>query len=157
VPDTGVPAVAFTRQPRAVSEESDERARLERAQHAANEQFEASIFARFGEVERALADVAPEDALDILKALVRKVTLMSAMQQLRDAEAPDVAEPTGEGDDAELADPWRSSKDPASNTLYDASVLFDALADQGSVAELLRAVQALDADESRSPRACRSI
>ena len=90
--------MAFTRQPRAVSEESDERARLERAQHAANEQFEASIFARFDELERALRDVTREDAFDVLGALVRKIALMAAMQRLREAEAPDVAEPTGEED-----------------------------------------------------------
>ena len=85
----------------------------------------------------------------MLRALVRKITMMAAMQQLREAGAPDDAEPSGEGDDAELpADPFRSSDDPASNTLHDASVLFDALADQGSVAELLRAVRSLEADEA---------
>jgi hypothetical protein len=81
-----------------------------------------------------------------------------AAQQLRDFDlAADVEEAPDDDDDAGMAgvpdealplDPFQSSEDEVSNMLEEAGALFEALAEQRTVPDLMRAVGALDESEA---------
>jgi hypothetical protein len=128
--------------------------RMERAARTAGELLSLALGASEGDLARALEEVRRDDALDVLGAVLRQLAGLTATQQLRDLEV--AAEEDVAGDDGSEAvsddelppDPWASSGDAASNALEHAGALFEALVEQRTVADLLRAVGALDESEA---------
>ncbi|MGH3026455.1 MAG: hypothetical protein ACRDLR_08420 [Gaiellaceae bacterium] len=99
-----------------------------------------------GDVDDALRDVGSEDAVAVLGGVARQLSVLVAVQKLRDVEpAADAEEPTVE-DDELPADPWRTG-DVGIDALEEGRRLHDALASQRTVQDLFRAVGALDETE----------
>jgi hypothetical protein len=104
-------------------------------------------------VDDALGEVRPGDALDVLGAVLREFAVLVAAQQLRSGDPQDRVHAAPEdGDEREQpagmpADPWHASDDAATNTLEEAGALFEALAEQRTVADLFRAIGSLDESE----------
>jgi hypothetical protein len=131
--------------------------RAERARRTADELRSLALGSTDGDLDRALSEVAREDASDVLGAILRDVAPLTAVQQLRHVElgeaADDLDRPAGAdaaavSDDELPPDPWQSSGDEASNALEHAGALFEALAEQRTVPDLFRAIGALDESEA---------
>ena len=140
-----------------MSDDGFDQERPERTARTAGELLDLALGASDGDLDRALRDVAPDDAPAVLAAMARELAGLMAAQRLRDVEPADDDDPVaadGHGDgtdvvsDDELpADPWELG-DATSNALEHAATLWEALAEQQRVADLLRAVGALDPSEA---------
>jgi hypothetical protein len=132
--------------------------RERRAARMAAELTSAMLGVGDRDLDAALGEVTDEDAPAVLAALVRHLAGLMAAQQLRDFDlAADVEEAPDDDDDAGMAgvpdealplDPFQSSEDEVSNMLEEAGALFEALAEQRTVPDLMRAVGALDESEA---------
>lgn len=146
--------------------------RARRAAQQADDPLSAAL--GDGDLERAFAQVRHEEALEVLGALVRLVAGLVGAEQLRGldmaadvdtdpddddggSESPNGERPPSDDNDDDAAavdddrlpaDPWQSSGDAASNMLEAAGGLFEALAEQRTVPDLMRAVSALDESEA---------
>ncbi len=134
---------------RRVSDDELERGHRERAARTADELLSVALGSTGGDLDQELARVGDKDSAAVLGAVLREIASLTATRRLRD-ERPDesasAAVPMA-GEDLP-PDPWASGEDDTSNALEDASILFGALADQRTVADLLRAVGSLDESDA---------
>ncbi len=92
----------------------------------------------------------------MLGAVLRQLAVLGVAQRLRDVDPIDSADASrsdaadgsgGVSDDELPLDPWRTSGDAATRVLEHAGALFEALAEQRTVADLFQAIGALDESE----------
>jgi hypothetical protein len=104
-----------------------------------------------GDLDRALGEVASDDAPDVLGAVLRDLALLHATQQLREAEPPAKDEESADlapvGDDRGMpADPWETGN-AGTDAVEAGARLWQAIEAQQDVAGLLQPVGTLGHDD----------